>query len=225
LTGALLEYAALATVNVKSYRAMRVSQELDYRTMLTSGRGGKVGAAVIVLMPEAAGRTPNVTGPILQWNFPVVVIENDSLNMQADQGTLISAEEIAQMVLDALHHETDTGLGTFTVAGTAMRPESGFVFPGCLGYRLNLLLSVGKTTQTARVAPVAAAVADGLCTLTCATASSSIYYTTDGTFPGASNAAATLYSAPFAVTAGQVVRAAGYKSGLSKSATTKHTVT
>jgi hypothetical protein len=40
-----------------------------------------------------------------------------------------------------------------------------------------------------------------------------IYYTTDGSFPGPGNTGAALYSAPFRVGSGTVVRWAGYAAG------------
>jgi hypothetical protein len=43
---------------------------------------------------------------------------------------------------------------------------------------------------------------------------STIYYTTDGSFPGAGNPRAVVYAAPFAVSSGMVVRAAAYNGSL-----------
>ena len=57
-------------------------------------------------------------------------------------------------------------------------------------------------------------------TLTCATAGAAIWYTTDGSYPGSNAAAcptALLYSVPFAVLAGQTVRAAAELTGYQQS--------
>ena len=55
----------------------------------------------------------------------------------------------------------------------------------------------------------------GNVTLSAAEAGAAIYYTTDGTFPGAGNAGgrAALYTGPFHVASGTVVRWAGYLTG------------
>jgi len=61
--------------------------------------------------------------------------------------------------------------------------------------------------------------------LTCSTFGAAIYYTTDGSYPGAGNAAATLYTAPFALPeAGTVIRAAAYSEALNPSDVIEMTV-
>jgi hypothetical protein len=220
LTHALLSAENLRSVAVLSYRAKRIANELDYRTFLTTGRNGRTGAFVMVMMPEALSGHRNVTGPILDWDFPVICIEQPDLNLDSQNGTLLSAEEIGQRVMDALHLHADEYYGTFAITGKAMKAEGDFVFPGCIGYRVTLSLSVGRNTQTARCAGVAVAIGTGTCTLTCATVGAEIYYTTDGTFPSWSNTvnpSAILYETPFAVVSGDIIRACAYAMGYNAS--------
>ena len=219
LVGVLKAAPALAALNVIGYREKRLAQELDYAVILSTPRapGGPVGAAAIVLMPTASAANQNVSGPVLDWTFGVVVQEMDAVNM-ASGGTQVTAEEWGQLVMDALHLEADEGLGTFRVVGQPMQPEREYVFPACIGYRVSVGLSAGRTVQTPRVPQVAKSAAGGSVTLTCPLAGAAIYYTLDGSFPSEA-AGASLYTGPVPVASGQALRAAAYKAGYNKSAT------
>jgi hypothetical protein len=228
LTHALLSAESLRDVAVLSYRAKRLANELDYRTFLNNGRNGRAGAFVMVLMPEASATHKNVTGPVLDWEFPVICVEQPDVNLTAQIGTLLSAEEIGQRVMDVTHLLADESYGTFAVSGKAMRAEGDFVFPGCVGYRVTLTLSCGRNSQTVRCAAVAVSATGGVCTMSCTTNGAEIYYTVDGTFPAWSsnvNPSAQLYEAPFAVVSGDVIRAAAYLAGNNQSPARRYTVT
>ena len=67
--------------------------------------------------------------------------------------------------------------------------------------------------SAARTAPVGCTVAAGQATLTCSDAAAVISYTLDGSAPLGTNSAAQLYSAPFAVTSGQLLQAAARTPG------------
>ena len=62
-------------------------------------------------------------------------------------------------------------------------------------------------------------------TLTATENGTTIYYTTDGSFPGPGNAAAEEYSGPFEVASGTVVRWAGYLAGCCGSDAGQATIT
>ena len=99
LVAVLLSADSLASVQVLSYRKKRLQNELNYRTYLTTPRNGRCGAFVMVAMPTAQNPRPNVAGPVLDWVFPVVSVEEPNTNFHPENGTLLSAEEIAQRVL------------------------------------------------------------------------------------------------------------------------------
>jgi hypothetical protein len=231
LTAILLSSEQLRSVNVFSYREKRIQQETDYRKFLVTPRNGRAGAMVQVLMPRGLGKNPNVTGPVIDWEFGIVCHEMPAINMVPDTGTLLSAEELAQIVMDVLHQEADDKLGVFSVTSKAMDDEKEYVFPGCVAYRVSLII-VGKSLQTTRCAPVQITVdstavtttscAAGTCALTCGTAGARIKYTLDGSFPAeddANNPASTLYSGTFTLSSGDILRTAAYKTGFNKSAT------
>jgi hypothetical protein len=231
IVGILLSSDQLININVFSFRENRIKQEMDYRTMLTKPRNGRTGAFIMVLMPVANERNPNVSGPVLTWDFPIVTVENDTLNFVPTTGTLQSAEMLGQIVMDVMHHEEDQKLGTFQTSSKAMDPEKEYVFPGCIAYR-NVFTILGNNIQTTRFAPVAMSVgatmittsscAPGSATLTCTTAGARIKYTLDGSHPSedlAGNSASSLYTAPILLSSGDILRTAAYKAGMNKSST------
>ena len=229
VTQALLSAPLLANVQVKSYRQMREKQEIDYRTVLTTPRNGKVGAGAIVLMPSGIADNTNVTGPIMRWSIGVVAIEQDDLNMSAI-GTGLTAEDVGLLVLDAMHLDCDQSHGTLFAASSAMGPEAEYTFPGCIAYRVTLTLSAGKNIQTPRCALPQVSIAGGMAALACSTAGADVRYTLDGSFPtsnvagDAANASSVGYTAPFAVASGQTLRVAAYADGFNKSTTLQVTI-
>lgn len=226
LEGILLSYPALGLINVKSYRKLREAQELDYRLMLSRPRTNKVGGAVLVCEPQARVESPNVTGPILEWEFPVVSFEQHDIAFNPLIGVNMTAEEMSQHVMAAIHLYADDKLGTFRVSNPAIADEKEFVFPGVIGYRTTFYIK-GKSIQMPRTQPVAITVdgvpltstvcSPGVMEMTCTTAGAVIKYTLDGSFPGADEAGNTgsmPYTAPFAVDTGATVRAIAYGAGL-----------
>lgn len=236
LTAILAGADSLANAQCFSFREERIREgELDFHTKLTTPRNGRCGLTVMVCMPRGVCRTQNVTGPIIEWEFPVVVHEMPDVNIVENTGTLVSAEDGAQRVMDLLQLEADEKTGTFRVAQDAVRDEQEFVFPGCVGYRVNILLTAGRSQQTARCGPVVVTVggvnvttpsvpaAQGACALSCpGTVGVRIKYSLDGSFPSediANNPFSLLYSAPFTLSVGDVLRTAAYLPGQNKGTT------
>ncbi len=105
----------------------------------------------------------------------------------------------------------------FIAASNAIVPNTDF--DGLVGYDVTISTSVALA-KPAKVATPAIAAAAAISpatgssvTLTCATGSAAIYYTTDGSYPSSANATATLYSAPFNVPTAATLRAAAQLSG------------
>lgn len=230
IVGVLESYEALSKVNVKSYRRMRLQQELDWRVLVTRPRAGGCGCGLLVVEPSAAGRQTNVSGPVLNWTFGVVAIEQPDMAFHPTQGAHLSAEQLAMLALDALQLYADDRLGTFSISGEAIKPEREFSFPGCVAYRANFIL-VGKGYQTQRCKPVTitvdgtpllnTTVAAGEVALACAEPGATIRYTTDGTFPSrdtGSNPGAQDYTDPFVVVPEDIIRAVAYADDRNNSA-------
>lgn len=226
LAGLLRSYTALRTVNIVRYDKFAIEGMVDWSLIYLSKRHGKTGAGIIVELPYASDEQPNAPGPILNWVFPILAVENPTIN-RGTGGTKIKYDILSQMVMDCLHHYTDDGIGSFAVDRDAVKPVDLEPFKGCLCYRTGFKI-LSRNEQTNRASGVAIAIASGNCTLSSATSAASIYYTLDGSFPGnadGENNASKLYSAPFAVVSGQILRTVAYKSGLNNSIARKLEVT
>lgn len=215
LTQILLGAQVLQTVNVVNYRAMRQRHEISARTILNGrGTGGPAGLGVIVMMPEVKSDSPNVQGPVLDWVFPIVVVEHPDINFTPDVGTLIDAETCSQYVMQLLQHHADDLQGTYRVTQKPMTPDHFWMdlLKGCVAYRLTVELVKAKMIALQRVNPVAITFNAGQCTLASNNAAI-IKYTLDGSSPSedlAGNTSSIIYNGPFLVQTGNVIRAAGY---------------
>ena len=194
-------------------------QELQRLLGTVKGRGGKVGAAVLVNMPVLSVSDPDVPGPRTSIVQTLTVLEHPTINA-GSTGCGKTAEQIALSLLQLFHHFNPAGISQVFVGSTAaIVPEGGF--DGLVGYTVTLQAPLQLSAQRKVATPrIAAAPTSGLpatVTITCATVGASIYTTTDGSYPSASNPNATLYAAPFEVAAAATVRATASLSGLQQS--------
>ncbi len=219
---AALSNGALENINIKLWRKLRLESEVDLSALWMTPRNGRSGVGVVIELPEFDVQNPNLPGPEAFLLLSFLVLEEPNINFTPTLGTLISAEQVAQLLLEIFHDYQVEGFGTLFAAPKAIASVEDY--PGIVGYRVTFRARVPRA-QTARVATPVLVEAAGSVTITCATADAQIYFTTDGSFPGVGNSAAQLYSAAFAVTAGDVLRAAAYKSGSPGSHVIKQTVT
>lgn len=202
---------ALADCNIILEASGDVDSMVERALGTTKQRaGGKRGLAIIILMPEAEAADVNLPGPPLTYRIEVQTLEHVKINRSA-AGTGIRSSEAALAVLDALHHYV-TGTGTFHAAANAIQPLPAQA--GLVSHVVAMLCHYQAPTGPGKVAALNAAwIEDDTLQLQCATLESSIYFTTDGTFPTPSNG--TLYTGPVAgLAVGTTVRAAAYKTGL-----------
>ena len=179
---------------------------------------GKAGISIEVLTPDGEVNEPNLPGPQLEAVSHLRVCENPLVNF-GERGTQIEAEQASQNVLSTLHL-WQRGTQTVTADTRAIREmqtESGIEFHVVLRQKLN-------APKQLRTNAPALAYADGNVTLTSGTDGAAIYYTTDGSAPAISNAAAQLYAAPFAADTGTLIRAAAFSTGRLGSAITQKTL-
>ena len=192
-----------------------VQSEIDRTLSVINARGGKLGACVIVLMATLVGDSPNAPGPRSKVRIDVQVIDYPVINLSAD-GTGKSCSQIAEQVRMLCHQYRDGSGSIFTFsAQQPVKLEDG---QNCFVVSFERLAGDSPAPKVANVvASPASGAAPQTVTLTCATAGAAIYYTTDGSYPSAANAAATLYSAPFAQAVAATIRAAASKSGYRQS--------
>lgn len=212
----ILAHAWFADVAAILERRAHTEQEIHKLLSTVKGRGGKVGAALLVQRPvffpgpdDRSGR-----GTLIQ---AFTVLEHPTLNA-GDLGTGKSAEEIATELF-LLFHLAAVSLPNqaFDIApGGSIVPDDSFPGLNAWEVRFALRTSPGAEPRCGQplIEPDSGAGSQSV-TLTTATSGASIYYTLDGTYPRAGNG--TLYSAPFAPGAGKTLRAVAYKSGVQAS--------
>ena len=217
----LSSYNALDNVNIVT-RARLLADEsrLPDQTLAAevlayiTPRNGRVGAGVIVEPPGFEVGHPNLPGPEGDLTLELLILEDRITNLSPAEGTQLPADQICQTIMDALHWEQFEGFGQMFCDRSAMVPAKDFA--PLDAYRIKFRLRMPRS-QTAKVQPPVITENSGVITLACLTAGAQIYYTTDESFPGRSNAAATLYDAAFPADVGTVINAAAYLDGMTPS--------
>jgi hypothetical protein len=211
-----------AEISVLEQRKGVTESDVEVALSTLNEKAGKIGAVVIVLMPDLVPTEPDAPGPEYRVRSTVQVITQALFNESAT-GTQKSAEQIAQRVRQLLHR-FGTGAGVFSFAG--MEPiaqDAGKVSYGVTFTRLARDEDLPRC-GTPLIDPDEGA-APQLVTLTCATAGASLYSTTDGSYPSSANDAATLYTAPFNVATACTLRVAAEKAGMQQSNVAEATFT
>lgn len=212
----------LANINIVQERKQTLANQTDLSLIWLTPRNGRRGCGVLVEMPTIGVKAPNLPGPEHFYGINCVVIEEPTTNFGPTSGTLQDAESVAELVLQCLCHLTFDDLGSLYAASTAIRPTTEF--EGVLAYRVALQMR-SLITPTAKTGQPEIAESTGTITLTAGHADDLTYYTTDDSFPGSANPAATLYTEPFTVEVGTVVRWAGYRPTLFGSDVGRVTIT
>jgi hypothetical protein len=218
----LLSEAQLNTVNCVLLRKLVVESEVSAQNVVLTARNGKSGAGIVVGMPFIRAKGRNLPALAGEITLPVHIYESPILNLDAANGTLITAEELALLVEELFrHHE---GCVRFYTDDEAVLPDPDND-EALISYTVEVRAKIAQAVAP-RCLPPSAAAASLTVTLAnhSGNPSADIYYTTDGSFPGVGNAAATPYTAPFTVTAGTTVKAAAWESGKQGSNVTQLTV-
>jgi len=171
--------------------------------------GGKMGLAVVVLLPEVTTAESNLPGPPLQIECEIRVIEQVLINRGAN-GSLKRSSQAALCVLGALHHQL-LGSHALYAEKDPVRPVE--VKAGYVSHAVKVFARSNGVTGPGKPASVSADYYAGLLHLACGTAATTIYYTTDGSYPEPT--AGTEYTAPLAgLQVGTLIRAAAYATGM-----------
>jgi len=221
LHGLLMSAPALRTVNIVLERKFLVEAQVEFDTIWQTVRNERSGTGILIEMPSVEVPANQSVGPKQNLRPSFVGFQNGDAAFTPTTGSGLYAETIAQLILDTLHMQELQGVGTLYAQDRAIEPAREYEFVNA--YRVQMILRSAQANQTNRTAPVVITNNSGTVTLTCATSGAEIYYTLDGSFPDAAaldavsgaaiNSESKLYSAPFAVTPGQIVRAAAYLSG------------
>lgn len=209
----LLSSDLFAAFNIVQYRKMRVQSEIDFSTIwLTSRANNKSGIGILLEMPTVSVNNAYLPGPQKCLTFSAVVLEQPTINM-GDTGTQVSAEDLAELLLDFLHHWIIDASGNLLAEKVAIKPADEFREVVAYRVRFTVIRSpevIQRVDCPTLTSPAQTfSIANGANTPTAA-----IYYTLDDSFPGPGNPAAHLYAAPVTVPSGTWVRLAAYVAGL-----------
>lgn len=211
----------LDRINMLSLRKEVIENRIDFALVTKTKRSGRMGCGAVIEMPTFVTEGGTAPGPQGAFELSIMVIEEPLLNMNAANGTLLSAEDVGMKILGIGHHWYSPLLGQFAAAKQALEaaepPQKGQI-----AYRVRFAFTP-PVEPTARVSrPVIATEAQGegephLVTITCATDEAQIYYTVDGSFPGAGEPGAKVYEGAFEAEAETLIQAAAYLDGMAGS--------
>ena len=221
-------FAPICLFAIREHRFIsEINEALSSATFDPSQGDGKLpGNTIEILMPMLVDASENAPGPEVTVEERLIVKDNPTISLGAG-GTGLTAEYIATRLLRTLHkfaiaYDKTSGL-TFFPAPNCMAPNRDFVDQGIVAYDvvLHARFNFGEMPNTPN--PI---MAENDLTVTLSlpvgAPASDIYYTTDGSFPGpgataaasltgtAAASTAILYTEPFTVLSGTVVRAAAY---------------
>lgn len=188
-------------------------------------RNGRKGCGVIVEKPEFRVDSPNLAGPQGDLLLTCLILSDRGLNEGPATGTNRPANQVGQRILEVCHGWRIRPAGAFFADSAAL--EEAKDFRPLDAWRVRLRMKLPRH-QTGQVAEPVIVVATGTATLTCATADSEIFYTLDETMPAherGGNAGSIRYTAPFAVTAGDVLTVAAYATDYNQSNVIEQTIT
>ena len=206
--------AEVDDIEIKVLRALGTLNEKD----------GKSGAVTVVMMPTVENANANTPGLSAELVLRVRFIVNPLFNNDAVSGFRKSEGQLAlRGAILFQFWSFMNGVNPLTYSKNPIDPLNGDIPPGHNGYEIELRIRWGVDSG-AKVSRPVIVVATGLATITCSTAGATIRYTLDGTPPSAGNATALVYSEPFAVEAGDVIRTAASKADFFESDTTHITV-
>ena len=184
------------------------------------GKQTKGGATIEVLMPDMDSAIPSSPGPNSTVNQIFLVKTMDLVNLGAN-GVGLSCEQIAAQIAQTFHNffTNVTRMGSFYTAPQYYRRiHSGFQENGDLQpfvtFEVTLQADLVPDAMPQTASPTVT-YENPVCAITDNQpgGGSTIYYTIDGSFPGAGNPAALVYNGPFNVQSGATVSAAAYTPG------------
>ena len=219
-------FAAISLFQIRKERYQSEIDEALSSATFDPGQGGKrPGATVEVLMPVIKTNLVNAPGPVVTLEQRLIVKENPAINLAAG-GAGLTAEQIAVQILQTLHQFYLGGIcQALYPAPEAIVPNR--TFPGLVAYDVIVQATFNLTPPARTACPLPPT--ENSLVLTFAPPggdpSATIFYTTDGSFPGPGNLSATSYAVPFAVAGGTVIRWAAYASGKLGSSTGMATIT
>ena len=202
-----------------------IGSQMDKALGIITVKDSAAGACVIVRQPTGTDGMPGVLWPPLTLAWEILFLEWRSVNKDTNKGgTGKRAWHMARRghrILKA--HRAPGIVQCFTPRNPCIsrasyvRELNGIPIP-LVGYQLNVNANEADNTAYQKVAlpvmtadnplstdPVKVGTVGSVVTLSCTTAGSQIYYTSDLSNPCSQNSAAILYSAPFTISSAATI--------------------
>ncbi|CAK0765747.1 conserved hypothetical protein [Gammaproteobacteria bacterium] len=179
--------------------------------------GTHEGCGVLVRPPKLRVAHPNIPGPQFDVNMVITVVEQPLISELADTGLNPgrlgkSAEAISVEVLRSLHQWSPDSAVIIHAKESAVDPDPQD--KRLRAYTVNVWTMYNVQDIDRAQTPTVSVDVLNSCTISGIVSGQTAYYTVDGSFPSPQNTAALVYSDPFTVTSGMIVRAACYKDGI-----------
>lgn len=227
---ALLSAGQFASVNIVNERRFQLRSDLEVDAIWSTVRNGKAGNGILCEELQVDSLYPNAPGPTFVITFPIVCFQNGDAALLPNVGGGFRAQNLALGVIDLFYQWSRDQLGIMLFEGRSYDKARDYNFIEAIRVTPKIKVAAGSISQ--RVAYIVPSNVGNQVTLTTTTPGATIVYTLDGSFPCNPNIAfdplnlnaqgqplpanpnATIYSGPFQVASGQLVRAIGYANGL-----------
>ncbi|MEI8289802.1 MAG: chitobiase/beta-hexosaminidase C-terminal domain-containing protein [Verrucomicrobiota bacterium] len=221
LTALLLAHAPLYQVNASQERNLLLESNVAIDSLWSNPRNAGAGAGIIVEDVRPNTSEQNTPGPIADLVCGFVVLAERNVCMTPGIGCGLHPEQIEQIIVDLLHLKLLQPYGQLRCTGQFGEPAADWISEdtGIYARRVKLkLLNARKQTDTCDLVAISNVAGTVAITCTCTAPGLKIWFTTDGSFPGELTASAKVYTEPFTVDPGTVVRAMAYADNINPSA-------
>lgn len=213
----LLADEFLATVFVQTERKGDILNSIVSALGVMNERGGKIGAAIVVLSPTGGVEYTEALDSPLRVRISFRVLEDPLFNNTAD-GTQISALTIVKRLIRLFHLYNPIGMANPLIPETpTFVPVDDPAAPVAYEVRFATTETSRDTlervpTPSIRPAYIPVPVAEVF--LECSNEEAAIYYTVDGSHPWPGNQNSVLYTTPISVSTPLKLRACAFRAGM-----------
>ncbi len=213
MTARLVADSVTGLVTVFSQRKGITENDIQTNLGALNQKSGLTGMCLIVLMPVLIPSESNTPSAMYATRYSVQVIDWPVVRRIPTGGIQITAESMAERVRQILHFASfGRGQSMYFDGMTpvAMKDEKQISY-------LVSFKKLGADTAVPKVAICSLSPNYGqvpqTVTVACATPGSTIYYTTDGSYPSSVNPTALVYTAPLNITVQTALRVAAEAPG------------
>ena len=213
LAGYMLQCENLDHLNIVVDDMGTIESTAEKAVKTVKSRGGTQGIAALILRPTVSTANDNLPGPQSEAIITIQMVENVLIN-RGGRGSGILPDDMSFRILSSLHHLT---LGNRAVFAEPVPVRPLPVPVGFVSYEIRLRVPLYNEPLQRTSNPLIEE-SGGTVTLTSLTPSAAFNYSLDGSYPSL------VYTAPFAVSSGDLVRAIATSASLLPSSISELTI-